>query len=225
MGRYGTSDLAVFRQMFVWREHAWAHGLAPLRERALIIDCGANVGFASVYLLRLFPQAFVIAVEPDSSNYAILEQNLSRCRERCQTVRAGVWNRNVHLVCVEAGDSTMGHWARQVRACSADAPGAIPAVTVGDLLEKSGCDRIAVLKVDIEGAEAVVFDTGAESWLDRTDAIAIELHDGTTFGPATEIFKRAIRGRGFMLGTSGELATAVRPQASRRPPRAGQDLS
>lgn len=218
-GRYGTSDLAVFRQMFIDREHDWALALEPVGDGGLILDCGANVGLATVCLLRLFPRARVIAVEPDADNLAVLERNVRPRRDRVDVIRAGVWSRPAHLVCHDPGTFAHVEWSRQVRECAADTPGSLPAVTVGDLLARSGCDRVAVLKMDIEGAEVVVFDADAADWLDRTDAMAIELHEGTAFGPAAAVFERAVRGRGFVLGRSHELTTAIRPAVMRRSAR------
>ena len=57
----------------------------------------------------------------------------------------------------------------------------------------------------MEGAEAVIFSENYRSWLDKVDAIAIELHDDTVFGKGTEAFFTAIEGLGFDVSHSGEL--------------------
>jgi hypothetical protein len=102
-------------------------------------------------------------------------------------------------------------WTKQVVECVADDPAAFQAVSVADLLRQAKAPRINILKIDIEGAESVVFgDVGRQEWLDRTDAIAIELHDDTIFGPASELFMHAVAGQGFQMGTSGELTLATR---------------
>lgn len=71
--------------------------------------------------------------------------------------------------------------------------------------------RISLLKVDIEGAEAVVFGRDCQSWLGKVDAIAIELHDDSGFGNASGIFFDAIRGHGFEVSSVGELTICQRP--------------
>ena len=85
------------------------------------------------------------------------------------------------------------------------------ALGVADLLTLSGRERVSILKVDIEGAEAVVFGSGAEGWLPRVDNIVIELHDGSQFGDARGVFFGAIADRGFDVGTSGELTVCRSP--------------
>ena len=49
--RTGTSDYAVLRQVFIDREYE----IRDLADPRIIIDCGANVGYASVYFLTRFP--------------------------------------------------------------------------------------------------------------------------------------------------------------------------
>lgn len=73
--RPGTSDLDVYTQVFDTLEYRCLdHVISP----GLIIDCGANVGFTSAYLLSRHPSARVIAVEPDASNYLALRANLAQ---------------------------------------------------------------------------------------------------------------------------------------------------
>ena len=49
------------------------------------------------------------------------------------------------------------------------------------------------------------------AWLDKVDAIAIELHDDTQFGDASDIVLSAVRARGFELSRNGELTICYRP--------------
>src|SRR5262245_15773023 len=65
--RTHTSDLLVFEQVLYREEYAPLKGLG---EPRLILDCGANVGYTSVYLLNHYPHARLIAIEPDAGNAA-----------------------------------------------------------------------------------------------------------------------------------------------------------
>src|SRR6185295_15514016 len=64
--RNGTSDLPVFRQIFLDCEYDLN---LPSSNIKTIIDGGCNVGLASVYFATTFPQSRVIGIEPDESNY------------------------------------------------------------------------------------------------------------------------------------------------------------
>ncbi|MEB3259776.1 MAG: FkbM family methyltransferase, partial [Cyanobacteriota bacterium] len=61
------------------------------------------------------------------------------------------------------------------------------------------------------GAEIVVFSHPEhQQWLPLTDAMAIELHDDTSFGQATELFHAVVRDQDFQISHSGELTICRR---------------
>lgn len=200
--RANTSDLKVFRQIFIAREYSC---LDDLKDVRLILDCGANVGYSSAYFLSRFPHAEMIAIEPDVGNFELLSRNLRPYRDRVKTLRSAVWSHSANLVVAESSYRDGREWSRQVKDPESDEDGDVPAVGIGALLRESDHEKISILKVDIEGSEAVVFSENYESWLEHVDNIAIELHDDTMFGDCTAIFERAIAGRGFNMSRSGEL--------------------
>ena len=211
--RPGTTDELVFDQIFIEREYSCLDGLPGA---GLIIDCGANVGYSSAYLLTRFPGSTVIAVEPDPVTFATLEANLAPYGSRASAILSGVWSHETGLVIEEAPYRGGGAWATQVRECRPGEAAQMRAVDVGSLIRGSGFDRVSLLKVDIEGAEAIVFGAGCEEWLPLVDAIVIELHDDSAFGDAPRVFMDAISGRGFAIGTSGELTVCLGQSTSKR---------
>lgn len=102
------------------------------------------------------------------------------------------------------------HWARQVCECGAEESGGLPSVGIGKLLRASGHEGISVLKLDIEGAETVLFSSGYEDWIDRVDTFVIELHEDSPWGNASAAIHMAIEGRDLVLSRSGELTIARR---------------
>jgi len=68
---------------------------------------------------------------------------------------------------------------------------------------------LSVLKMDIEGAEVQVF-SGDLSWIERVDCMVIELHDDSSFGPATSKIVPLLESAGFSRTQSGELTVFVR---------------
>ncbi len=61
------------------------------------------------------------------------------------------------------------------------------AVDIASVLEASGHERISVLKIDIEGAEAAVFDGNVQPWLRRVDCLLIEIHGETCNAAVTGV--------------------------------------
>lgn len=68
-----------------------------------------------------------------------------------------------------------------------------------------GFTQLSIGKVDIERAEALLFDNSCRRWIGCVDHIAIELHDDSSFGMASPVFWRAALDAGFEFARSGEL--------------------
>ena len=175
--RGGTVDVRVFQQVLVDNGYDISYTAQgkELRRRydsltasgvePLIIDCGANIGLTSVWYTRQFPKAKIIAVEPEVSNLEIASKNLA-AYPNVRLVAGGVWDTPTHLSIVNPDAEP---WAFQVE----EGNGSIPAFTIDQLSEGK---PILIVKVDIEGAEKALFRSNTD-WMDRTDLIAIELHD------------------------------------------------
>jgi len=108
-------------------------------------------------------------------------------------------------------------WSRQVQPVARAGAGtpAVPAVTIDAVMRMCGADRISILKLDVEGAEAELFRSSAP-WIGAVDAIAVDLHDDAGFGNATAAFDAAVASIGGMdVERSGELVIAHRRSARR----------
>lgn len=199
--RSGASDLDVFKLIFVDREYRC---LDDIGAAELIIDCGANVGYSAAYFLSRFPSCRLIAIEPEKSNFAMLNKNLRRFQGRFTALNAGVWSRRTGLRLSEARFGDGREWSYSVREASANESPQMDAIDIGSLLRNSGCERISVLKIDVEGAEKEIFSKNFEQWLDKVDVLVIELH-----GPDCEnAFRHAISGYNFELSACEELTVA-----------------
>jgi len=193
----------VFDQIFIEREYSC---LDDLSDVDLVIDCGANVGYSSAYFLTRFPKCKVICVEPDSSNFKLLQKNLAPYKDRITLMKSGLWSHNTGLKISAESRRVGNEWAVQVRECKPGEAPEIQAIDIGTILRESGQNKISILKIDIEGAEAVVFAKNYESWLSRVDNMVIELHDHYCFGKASDIVLNAISSvKSFSMSKSGEL--------------------
>lgn len=185
--RVPSTDFRVCRQ--------WVDGADVARRSdavRLIVDAGANIGASSLMLARRFPKAVVVAIELEPDNFAMLERNVEG-HDRIDARHAGLWDVPGQLSA--QADRLQEAWGFRAKAIEHPAATGIAAVTVDLLLEEfarsRGCDRIDVLKMDIEGGELNVLRT-CESWIDRVDAIMIELHE--SIAPGSEAaFESAFR--------------------------------
>jgi len=201
--RSRTSDLDVFGQIFVQREYRCLDGI---ESADLVIDCGANVGYSAAYFLSRYPASSLICVEPDPGNYAALESNLKPYQGRVKALLAAVWSEKSDLVLSDAAFGDGREWARTVRCARSDEAATIPAIDIGTLIRESGRERVSILKIDVEGAEEIIFSSNHGEWLDKIDNLVIELH-----GERCErVFNQAIAGRGFQVSRCDELTVCTR---------------
>jgi FkbM family methyltransferase len=204
--RPNTSDIDAFSQIFVAREYRC---LDHLTRAPLIIDCGANVGYASAYFLSRFPDAFVIAIEPDRDNFALLEKNLAPYAGRYRAICSAIWSKKADLVFSDARLGDGREWSRTVREAAPGEPPAVTACDIGSLFKESGFDRIALLKIDIEGSEVEVFTSSEYSeWLPSVDHLVIELHGSD----CKSAFLQAIAPEGFAVSRCDELTVCRRQE-------------
>jgi FkbM family methyltransferase len=176
--RPSDSDPFVLVQIFTQREYdahpfwlgrlnAVATGIRESGRVPLIIDAGANVGYSALYLAELFPDAVILAVEPDRDCVDMIEQNCG-ANPRILPVHAAVWS---HGDGVDLKVRDVGSWANRVT----DA-GTTPSVTLEALIAQIPNAAPFIVKLDIEGAEADVCRASPEA-VSSFACIMIEPHD------------------------------------------------
>jgi FkbM family methyltransferase len=197
--RIGSSDREVLGQIFIEKEYE----PIALESPKTILDLGANVGYSSAYFLSKYPDASVIAVEPDSGNYAMCRRNLEPYGSRACVVHGAVWPESRKLE-VDRGAWRDGReWTAQVKPAKEEstASESIEGFDMPTLIGLSGATEIDLLKIDIERSELELFSRNTESWLPRIRNLCIELH-----GPDCEaVFSRALADYSCDLSCVGEL--------------------
>jgi FkbM family methyltransferase len=156
----------------------------PPSDTPRILDCGANVGLASLFFKRRYPAARIIAYEADPALCAIASRNLSaNGAADVELVNAAVWT-SVDRVTFRAEGTDSGMidgLAGAVEGPAVDVPG----VRLRDILAR---ERVDLLKLDIEGAEDAVL-ADCEPVLDRVRAIVMDLHE---FDPSSRQAPRVL---------------------------------
>jgi FkbM family methyltransferase len=178
--RLGSSDLQLNQTITYRGEYRplFEHDLGgPVRQ---IVDLGANAGFTIRLWRRKFPDARIIAVEPDESNVNMCRLNADAVGggERVQLVRACVDGKVGTVLLDRSGLEQHYHIADEVTDPARCAR--VDALTVPQILDRCGADEVIdLLKCDIQGAEQAVFADCAE-WIGRVRNLVVELHDPYT---------------------------------------------
>jgi len=187
------SDLFVVAQIFGHKEYALGdHVTHQLNARAaelkrsgripVIIDGGANVGYSALFFAETFPEALVVALEPDANTLAALKRNVA-AQSRIQCIHAALWS---HANGVHLQSTANGSWGHFV----GDQGLLTPSVTLHDLFVENPEWVPLIVKLDIEGAEKTVVAASPQVFR-LASCIMIEPHDFKFHGAAcmTPLFK------------------------------------
>lgn len=178
-------------------EEVWAgEGYKCVRSMDVdvVLDLGANVGLASLYFLSRFPQARIVAVEPDPASAALLRRNLA------SAARATVVEAAVGPVAKRQWlDGTPLSWGKHlVNGEAHPGPGVEVEVTTVDrlLCDVQGAGTRVLVKMDIEGSEWEVLREAA--WVTQIEELIGEWHADTDGASPAAAFFEAVGCRAGM---------------------------
>jgi FkbM family methyltransferase len=144
----------AMEQAFVW---------LYLRPGDCFIDCGAHIGLYSVLASRAMGgKARILSVEANADTARFLEMNLRENGATGASVyRNAVWRESsvIRFVKEEAGRSAFA----RVSFDASDVAVEVAATTIDRLVEESGAPEVALVKLDVEGAEPEAIEGAAAS--------------------------------------------------------------
>lgn len=165
-----ASLLYFFREIFVER----TYDFRSERPRPFIIDCGSNIGLSVLYFKMMYPEAEILAFEPEPQAFARLEENIRA--NGLEGVRA-------EAVALCGSEGTVPLYV------DPDEPGSLmaslhPGRLGGTAREvaaarlSSRIDReVDFLKLDVEGAErAILEDLSETGKLAHIRQMVVEYH-------------------------------------------------
>ncbi len=141
------------------------------RKSPVILDCGANVGVSVLRAKQLYPEAKIMAFEPDPNVFACLEKNLmANGISDVELVRKAIWVNNDGVnFGSEGADGGSVYYSENKNI--------VPSIRLKDVL--ATLDRVDLLKIDIEGAETdVLIDCKDE--LGKVKNLFVEYHSMTS---------------------------------------------
>jgi FkbM family methyltransferase len=172
--RLPGADVYTYEQIFMDEEYKFNTQQHP----KTIIDAGANIGLTAIYFTNKYPNAKIIAIEPEKSNFDLLTKNIASY-PNITAIQAAVWHKNEKINLVDPG---LGEWgfmtedADSAEKIKAAARHEVDAMTIDRIMEKFNLDHVDILKIDVEGAEKEVF-ADSSAWINKVDSIIAELHE------------------------------------------------
>lgn len=135
-------------------------------DSPVILDLGANIGLASLYFSKLFPNARIYSFEADPQIFEVLKRNISNNHIRNVTsYNQAVWIEK-NTLCFDSVGTDAGRLNNQ---------GKIQVDAMDLKVFISEFEKVDLLKIDIEGGENIVIPHIVDC-LDRVERIICEYH-------------------------------------------------
>jgi FkbM family methyltransferase len=117
-------------------------------------------------------------------NFDLLKENTANY-PLVKLRRSGLWSHNVYLKLYDPG---RGDNSYRVEETGRHEPGAFAAIGIADIMREQNWSTIDILKLDVEGAEKILFTSGYGAWLPRTRVLIVETHDRYIKGTSKAVF-------------------------------------
>jgi FkbM family methyltransferase len=165
------------RELLVLVEEIFLSGLYEFQSPTntpVIFDCGSNIGLSVLFFKLLYPDSRIVAFEPSSESFRLLEENTSRNNlsdvvlHNCALVGE---SRPVELFVSDDRPASLRASMFQER--TAGVPRGIPGKTLSEFIDR----RVNFVKIDIEGAEEQVLKELITSGkIEMIEQMVIEYH-------------------------------------------------
>jgi FkbM family methyltransferase len=193
----GVGESFTFFENLIRRDYL--SGGIKLNRGDTVIDIGANIGSFTVLAASIVgPEGRVLCFEPISGIADRLKANvalngLTNVLCFTEAVEAATGTIDIHITKKSSLSTT--RIARRENDAAIKLP--IPTVTLAQAIERSGLERINLLKIDCEGSEYGIFETMTRETARLIDQIAIEVHD--VQGKMRKELAERIAGLGFTV--------------------------
>lgn len=151
-----------------------------LSNPKVIIDAGANIGTSAIFFAEKYPNARIIAVEPEKSNFDLLLKNTSNYKN-IVAIKAAIWGTNDKRTIQNRFAGPVGYTISDTSNKIESTGQEINCITIETLMKKHNIETIDLLKMDIEGSEKDVLEKSL-GWIDSVDTMTVELHDRICMG-------------------------------------------
>ena len=142
-------DIVALREVFVDGEY----DLSVKNKPDVILDLGAHVGDTSLFYHDVYPEARIFAIEAMPETFEKLQKNVQSI-SNIIPLNLAVSSETGHISFYKNA-SSLGNSIHKREPDSVEIK--IESFSLPDLIKKIGCEKIDILKFDIEGAEADLF--------------------------------------------------------------------
>jgi len=159
--RPDTSDQFVLNEIFL----ADVYYIANMQKVSFALDIGANIGAFSSRLSRRFPDCKIISVEPEPSNFSVLQKNCS-ANPNITLINKAVWSHSdgVEIFADSGGTAVVSN----------DESFLVDSISFDELVKDF--EYIDLMKMDVEGAEVEIILNASPDSLRKISKVTGEFH-------------------------------------------------
>jgi FkbM family methyltransferase len=194
----------LFDEIFVKQEYA-----VPIaRNDPVILDCGANIGFATLYFKLRWPAARVISFEPNPSCFQLLQRNVEENGLGGVTLVQAACGKSTGAISFFVNPSFSLRSSIDARRANGDQEIQSKLVRLSEHIT----GEVDLLKVDVEGSEwEIMEDLVTSGKLACIQRMVIEYHHriGTTRAELSR-FLRTLEDAGFTYDLVSHIPSAIR---------------
>lgn len=202
------SDINVYKQVILGKEYQSVIDFLIINQKSpsFIIDCGANIGLTSMLFGNNFKDAIIYSIEPDSSNFGMLNYN-TQFNQNIVRINKAIWS-EITTLKIDRDFRDGQDWSVRTIKESSTSYDTVKTTTIMELLKASNKATIDLLKIDIEGAETELFKSkNSYEFLNYTNCIALEIHDECV---DRQTIYNILKKKSFNLFNSGELTIGIK---------------
>ena len=175
--RPGSSDVFDIYEILLKKGHKAAYWLPQAVDPAVILDIGANIGLAAIYLARRFPAARIECFEPMADNFALLEQNIAPYPQiRAHRLALGAQDGQRAIFASEGGEGIFTGNSFYHLGVDQQRAFTVEVRNPARLLPQLGINQVDLVKIDTEGAEYEILRHFDKDLLARVKWVMGELH-------------------------------------------------
>ncbi len=170
--RKWTTDENAIKEVFT--DDQYQLHLFSLKTDSVIIDAGANIGCFTIRVANMVKGVKVLSYEPEDYNFLILQRNMKINRlNNVYLFKKGLSGKEGERKLFLSSSNVGAH---SISDKISDKYVTIDCVTLKDVLTENAIDRVALLKLDCEGAEYEILYGASNDYLGRIDNIVLKYH-------------------------------------------------
>lgn len=184
-----------------------------LIDRPIIVDIGANAGYAATFFFSYFPKARLLSFEPLAVNFELLVKNQKQnpvfdwlvvpkavSKEKVTIALFYQKNRGLTPIASTKQDFDKNNQDYVL----------VESIALKNIFEEYQLHAINLLKIDCEGAEYEILYHTPPEYLAKIQMIAMETHQGTAPDENQQAMQKFLQNIGFQVKTSKEMLWAWR---------------